>query len=229
MKVKVLNALGGWFKAKDRQTAEKIEESNIVEFAKNDLEHMEGDLKKVQENIGHVKARISQLNDEIKEIKDEITTNTGKASQLLDKGTPQAEGLAQQICASVEALQKKLEINQQALTQQEALLDQQQETKTTLEDHLQECKNELEIMKTQKAVTEGNETLVSVSAESSGSSVEKFKERRKALDAKLKFSTAMVEQTQDGAKSLSQKADDLLGKSKGSELFEKLRANKKPV
>jgi phage shock protein A len=113
------------------------------------------------------------------------------------------------------------------VAQQEKLLAQQEETKDTLESHMQECKNELEIMKTQQDVTNGNQTLVHVNAGSSGSAVEKFKERRRKLDEKLAFSSAMVEQSQDHATSLAEKADKVLGTSKGSTLFDKMKADKK--
>jgi phage shock protein A len=221
----LLKTLGGWFRAKDRVASEKIEDSNIVEFAKNDLEDMEKDYTAVEENIGHIKARISQLNGEIKDINDQISVNTNKATQLVAKKTPEADSLAQQICGAIEALEKKLEINKQALAQQEGLLTQQEEVKNTLEEHMQECKNELEIMKTQKDVTEGNQTLVDVNAH--GSSVERFKERRKKLEEKLAFSSAMVKQTQEHSVSLAEKADKVLGTSKGSALFEKLKADQK--
>jgi phage shock protein A len=223
----LLKTLGGWFRAKDRVASDKIESSNLVEFAKNDLEDMQKDYTAVQENIGHIKARVSQLNGDIKDINDQITTNTNKATQLVAKATPEAENLAKQICASIEALEARLKINSEAVAQQEKLLAQQEDTKTALEDHLQECNNELEIMKTQQDVTSGNQTLVHVNAGSSGSAVEKFKERRRKLDEKLAFSSAMVEQSQDHATSLAEKADKVLGTSKGSALFEKLKADKK--
>lgn len=142
------------------------------------------------------------------------------------KGTPDAESLAQQLCSAVESLEQKLDINKQALAQQEKLLTQQQTTKDSLEKHIQECSNELELMKTQKEVTDANKTLVHVSADSSGSSVEKFKERRRKLQEELRASSAMVEETQDHATSLSEKADKLLGTDKGSALFDKLKAKK---
>jgi phage shock protein A len=225
----LLKTLGGWFRAKDRQTADKIEQTNIVEFAKNDLEDMDKDYRTVQENIGHVKARIAQLNDDIKEIGDQITSNTAKAELLLTKtGNTDAEALAQQMCSAVESLEQKLDMNKQALVQQEKLLEQQKTTKATLEQHIQECKNELDLMKTQKEVTDANKTLVHVSSDSSGSSVEKFKERRRKLQEELRVSTAMVEETQDHATSLEEKADKLLGTDKGSALFAKLKAKNAP-
>ena len=84
-------------------------------------------------------------------------------------------------------------------------------------------------MKTQKEVTDANKSLVHISADSSGSAVEKFKSRRKKLQEDLRISSAMVEETQDHATSLQEKADKLLGTDKGSVLFEKLKAAKKPV
>lgn len=222
----LLKTVGGWFRAKDRQASEKIEQTNIVEFAKNDLEDMEKDLRSVHENIGHVKARIAQVNMDIKDIEEQISNNTSKAELLLAKGTPDAESLAQQMCSAVESLDQKLAMNKQALAQQEKLLVQQKATEASLEQHIQECKNELDLMKTQKEVTEANKTLVHVSADSSGSAVEKFKERRKKLQEDLNYSTAMVEETQEHATSLEDKADRLLGTNKGSALFEKLKAKK---
>jgi len=222
----LVKTLGGWFHAKDRQTAEKIEDSDPVEFAKNDLEEMNKDLTTVHENIGHVKARIATINDDIKEINDQIANNTTKAKLLIDKGTPDAEALAKQMCSAVSALNAKLDINKDALAQQEKLLVQQQETEATLEGHIQECTNELSIMKTQKEVTDGNNTLVHVDAGASGSAVEKFHDRRKKLQEQLAMSTAMVEETQKHSESLDAKADKLLGVDKGSSLFDSLKAAK---
>jgi len=224
----LLKSVGGWFRAKDREAGEKIENSNIVEFARNDLEDMNKDLMTVRENIGHVKARIGQLTGDIKDINDQISNNTSKAEQLLSKGTPEAENLAKQMCSAVETLQQKLQMNKDALAQQEKLLAQQQETKAVLEQHVEECRNELDLMKTQQEVTKGNESLVAVDAGASGSAVEKFKERRRKLQEKLSVSQAMVEETQEHSQSLSEKADKLLGTDKGSALFEKLKASKAP-
>lgn len=36
----LLKTIGGWFRAKDRTVSEQIEQSNVVEFAKNDMEDM---------------------------------------------------------------------------------------------------------------------------------------------------------------------------------------------
>ena len=168
----ILKTLGGWFRAKDREASEKIEQTNVVEFAKNDLEDMEKDLRTVHENIGHVKARIAQLGEEVKDIQEQIDNNTSKAELLLAKGTSEAENLAQQMCTSVESLEQKLEMNKQAFAQQEKLLAQQKTTESSLEQHIQECKNELDLMKTQKEVTDANNSLVHISADSSGSAVE---------------------------------------------------------
>ena len=222
----LLKTLGGWFRARDRQASEKLEQTNIVEFAKNDLEDMNKDLKTVHENIGHIKARIAQYQDDIKELESQIANNTSKAEQLLAKGDPKLEELAKQMCTQVESLDQKLAMNKQALEQQEALLIKQRETETSLEEHIQECTNELELMKTQKEVTDANKSLVNVSADASGSAVDKFKARRRKLQEELRVSSAMVEETQDHAKTLEEKADAALGIGKGSALFEKLKAKK---
>jgi phage shock protein A len=222
----ILKTIGGWFRATDRVAAKKIEDANIIEFSTNDLEDIQKDLKTVHENKGRVKARMAQLREDITDLKEQITNNTSKAEQLLGTGKPEAETLATQMCAAVEAMEEKVKIQEAALAQQEKLLAQQETTEASLETALQDCKNELDLMKTEKAVTDANKSLVNVSANSAGSAVEKFKERRRKLKEDLHVSSAMVEETQENSKTLDQKADAMLGKSKGSALLEKLKAKK---
>lgn len=216
-------ALKGFLRVSDRKAADSLENTDPVEFAKNDMEDMQSDLRTAQENLGHIKARMGQLTDDMKEIQEQIDNNTAKAKALLAKGTPDAEELARKLCTAVEGLEQKQEVNKQAMVQQEALLKQFESTKDTLEEHIQECQSDLEIMKTQKEVTDANKTLVNVDAGKSGSAVERFKERRRKLDEKLRVSTAMVEETK-APESLTSQADKLLGTTKGSALFASLKA-----
>jgi phage shock protein A len=221
----LFKAFKSLLRAKDRQAADKIESGNVVEFAKNDMEDMQHDLRTVQENVGHIKARIAGLNDDMKVIQEQIDNDTTKAEALMAKGN---EDLAQKLCAEVETLTLKLTINKQALDQQNALLKQHEESKSTLEDNIRQCENDLEIMKTQKEVTDANQTLVKVDAGASGSAVQKFAERRKKLNEQLRVSAAMVEETK-APESLSKQADKALGTSPGSALFAKLKAKSAPA
>ena len=104
------------------------------------------------------------------------------------------------------------------------MLKQFEESKSALESNIQQCKNDLEIMKTQKEVTDANKTLVNVDTGKSGSAVERFKERRRKLDEQLRVSAAMVEQVKP-SESLAAQADKALGKTPGSALLEKLKAS----
>ena len=219
-----INALKGLFRVTDRKAAESLENTDPVEFAKNDMEDMNADLLTVQQNLGHIKARMGQLTDDMKEIQDQIDNDTQKAQALIDKKTPATDDLAQKLCKEIEGLEQKLAINKQAMEQQEALLKQFEDSKATLEDHIQQCQSDLEIMKTQKEVTDANSTLVTVDTGKSGSAVERFKERRRRLDEKLRVSTAMVEQAKP-SESLAAQADKALGTTPGSALFAKLKSS----
>ena len=211
-----LNALKGLFRVTDRKTAEGLENTDPVEFAKNDMEDMHADLLTVQQNLGHIKARMGQLTDDMKEIQDQIDNDTAKAQALLAKGGN--EELAGKICAEVEALEQKLAVNKQAMEQQEALLKQFEGSKAALESNIQQCQNDLEIMKTQKEVTDANKTLVNVDSGKSTAHVEKFKERRRKLDEQLRVSAAMVDQVKP-SESLAAQADKALGKTTPCSFF----------
>jgi phage shock protein A len=229
----LFKAVKGLFRAKDRDAANAIEESNVIGFAQNDLEDIENDLAKGRDNIGHIKGRIQVITDEITDLTEQIKNNTDKAELLIAKsdsldGTKKidAETLAQQMCAQVETLEKKKAIQEQALTSQKELLTQQESVVKELEEAYEQCKNDMELMKTQQDVTEANNSMKQVDVGSAQSAVAKFKERRKKMNEQLATSKAMAEQTTDHSKSLDQKADEMLGKGKGSDLFEKMKAKR---
>jgi phage shock protein A len=223
----LLGALKGFFRVTDRKAAESLENSDPVEFAKNDMEDMKHDMQTVMENLGHIKARMSQLTDDMKDLQDQINNDTNKAQALIAKHTDATDKLAEQLCKEVEGFQAKLDVLKGAMTQQEGLLTQFEDSKAALEDHMRECQNDLEIMKTQQAVTDANKSLVNVDTGKSGSAVQRFKERRRKLDEQLRVSSEMVKQAEP-SKSLAQQADEALGKTKGSALFASLKAGAAP-
>jgi phage shock protein A len=229
----LFNAAKGFFRAKDRQAGEAIEASDPLGFAQNDLDDIEKNVASTRENIGHIKGRISVITDEITDLTEQITNNTNKAEQLIAKvdalegqKKTDAETLAQQMCAQVETLEKKKAVQDQALQSQKNLLTQQEGVLKELEAAYEECKNDMELMKTQQEVTDANNSLQKIDVNSAQSAVAKFEERRKKMKERLATSTAMAEQTTQHSQTLEQKADALLGNSKGSALFEKLKAKK---
>jgi phage shock protein A len=230
---KIFKAAKDLVKAKDREAAQAIEDGNVLGFAQNDLEDIENDRNKVLENIGHIKGRISVITDEITDLTEQITNNTSKAEQLIakaegltDQKKTDAEALAQQMCAQVETLEKKKTVQELALKSQKDLLIQQEAVSKELDEAYEQCKNDMELMKTQKDVTDANKSMKQIDTGSAQSAVAKFKERRKKMNEQLATSKAMAEQTQEHSKTLDQKADELLGKSKGSDLFEKMKAKR---
>jgi phage shock protein A len=224
--MQIFKSMGGFFRAKDRQAAEAIEKQNIVGFAQNDLDDIQKDLDKVTHNIGHIKGRIQSITDEITDLTTQISNSTSKVEKLLAKQSTDAEALAQQICAQIENLEQKKAVQEKALTDQKALLTQQQGVEQELRSAFDECKNEMELMKTEKEVTDANKSLEQVSIGSAQSAVSKFRDRRKILREQLYESKAMAEQSKESSKTLDQKADELLGKTKGSDLLEKMKAKR---
>jgi phage shock protein A len=222
----LFKSLFGLARAKDRDVANAIEEKNIIGFAQNDLEDIQKDLDKARDNIGHIKGRIKSITEEIADLDDQIKNNLSKAEQLIGTGKPGAEELARQMCAKADSLDAQKKVQERALESQKKLLEQQESVEKELEGAFEECHNEMELMKTEHEVTEGNDSLTKVDSSSAQSAVSKFRERRKKMTEKLYTSEALAEQTKERGKSLDQKADELLGNNKGSATFEKLKAKK---
>lgn len=220
----LFKALGGWLKAKDREAAEAIENQNLTEFAKNDLEAMQGELRKVTQNLGSIKGRTKTMEDEIKEKKTEIKDRTAKAEQLI---AADKEELAAKQCAIIETMQAEVEALTDALKQQQQLYNTQVTNRDKLRESIQACESELRLMKTQEEVTKSNEALATVNVDGAQSAVSKFQERRKKMQERLNTSQALAEEQQASSNdSLDAETAAALGQSKGSALLEKLKAKK---
>ena len=221
---KAFGAFGKLVKAKDSQIADKIENDNIVEFAKQDVEKIQQNLATVQGNIGKLKGRIQTLTEDIAENEKQIVDSTDKAKKLLATGKSEMEDLAKQHCANVSTLQTKNETLKTALKQQQDLLARETTTKTKLDKALQQCRQDLDIMKTEKEVADANKSLASVNINDSASAVQKFHDKRRILHEQLSETTAIVEETT--SETLEEKTAKALGDEPGNDLFAQLKAQK---
>ncbi len=88
IKSKTVDALGKAAKAKDAQIAEKIEDANIVEFAKQDVEKIQTNLSTVRTNIGKLKGRIQTLTDDKAENDRQIADHTDWCRATREAGRP---------------------------------------------------------------------------------------------------------------------------------------------
>jgi phage shock protein A len=227
---KIFGAIGKAAKAADSKAAEKIENANIIEFAKQDLEKIQASLVTVKTNIGKLKGRIQTLSDDKAENDRQIADHTDKATKLIAKakgltGQDQTdtEDLAKQHCASVATLQAKNATLDAALKQQNDLLVRETNTKTKLEKSYTQCQQDLDIMKTEKEVSDANKSITAVNVDDPASTVAKFTDRRRKLHEELSTTTALAEETGVGSETLDEKTAKLLGDEPGSDLFAKLK------
>jgi len=222
--MKILKAIGSFMKAQDRKAAEAIEDANIVDFAKSDLESMKTELQKCVKNLGQIKGTIMTYEEEIKDLKKEEKDKTAKAEQLLEAGN---EDLAGKVCASVETIESEVEAKAQALKMQKDLYEKQQANKDALQGNIQSAESELRLMKTMDDVTKSNESISTVNLAGAQSASDRFSEKRKKMQQKMNSSTAMAEEASAaGSGALDNEVDKALGNSKGSDLLAKLKAKK---
>lgn len=224
--MKVFGAINKWFKAKDQEAAQKIEDSNIVAFAQQDLEQLRAEYNKAVTNCGNIKARMMSLQDEIKEKSEDIQQRTTDAEKLLELGK---EELATKQGAVVEGMEKEVTVLKDALAQQEALYVEQEKNKKELLDKLNECETSLKVMKTMDDVQKSNEALTTVDVSSGKSALASFEAREKRMKDKLNASKAIREEQQNGTvKSLDEQTAEALGNKPGSDFIAKLKAKKSP-
>jgi len=224
MGLKILGALGNMFKAADANAAEKIEEANLTDFAKLDLEKMRTELQKVTRNLGEIKGRLMTMKDDIADKKKESKDRMAKAEQLLASEAKNAEELAQAQCAKSESLDAEIEALTTALKQQEQLYTTQEANKNQLKETIRDCESQLNIMKTMEDVTKSNEALSAVNMDGAKSASAKFAERQKKMQNRLNVSAALAEETKDGDATLDDATNAALGNVKGASKLAALKA-----
>jgi phage shock protein A len=215
----LLSNLFKWGKVQEKKMSNALENGNEVDFAGQDLEQMEKDYRVVLENMGKIKARKLSLERDVREKKEEITDRMEKAEALLNGGN---EELAKKHCEIVEDLETEVGALEGALKQQNDLYVLQEKNKNELKSAVDQAKRDIKIMKTMSDVAKSNESISVVDTSNSTSALSAFQDRKKKMQEKLDVSKAMLEEKHEN-NSLEAETQKALGKSKGSDLFNKLK------
>lgn len=219
--MKVLSSLIRWFKAKDAQAADAIEQEHEVDFAKQDLESMQRDLRQVTNSMGEVKATLAGLKRDLAEKQRAIANNEGDARSLLDRGK---EALAVKVCAEIEAMEAEAEVYRNSIAQQEGMLKTLESKRLQLQQAYKQAQSSLRMMKTMDAVSRASEKIATVKVGDSSSALARFKEREKRLQQRMDKAKAINEMaSQDSGETLQQEIDEALGRGKGSSVLARLK------
>lgn len=193
--------------ANAQKAADKIDEKNSVEFAKQDIQKAKDDLRTVKGNIGSVKGEIGTIRDKLENIETQIKKHDEDAQALMDSGK---EDLATQHAEKAELLEPEAESLRTALKTQESLLAKQQESKRKLEMNLQQMESQLVTLKALNDAASANEKLASISTSSGSNAVNSFKERTEKARKRLIKSEAITDDSDENS-DLQRATEEVLG------------------
>jgi len=216
----LFKTLIGLGKVKSAEAAEKIEDTNRVGFAKQDLAGMETQLREARAGLGRVKAKLMGFERDIKEKSTEIETRTATVKQLKEANKVT---LAKKNWEIVVGLKDEVEVLSASQKQFQGNYTQQKANVEKLESNLSEAKRSLKMMQTMQDVKNSNEALTTVDTSGSESCLSKFEERKKKMQEELDTSTAMLEEQNAGsAEDLDAQSAKALGTVKGQDEFDAL-------
>lgn len=215
-----------WFKnvgksvdAKAQAQADKIEEENAVEFAKQDIVQMKQDLNSVKNNIGSIKGEVAVLENKIDDLTAKIKKHDSDAEELIKANM---ENLAEEHVEKAELLEKQVNSLKSALVMQKEVLEEQIDAKETLERAVTEAETSLTTLKAMTDAAKANEKLVQISSSSTTSATNSLKTRLENAEKKLIRSRSMVEGNEE--ESLEEKTQKALGKSGSSIRLERIKS-----
>jgi len=207
-------------KVKSAEAAEKIEDTNRVGFAKQDLSDMETQLRESRAGLGRVKAKLMGFERDIKEKNGEIENRTSTVKQLKTAGKID---LAKRNWEIVVDLKDEVGILEASKKQFQGNYDQQKANVEKLEKNLSEAKRSLKMMQTMQDVKNSNEALTSVDTSGSESALSRFERRQKKMQEELDTSTAILEEQNTGSSDdLDAQSAKALGTVKGQSEFDLL-------
>ena len=219
--MKVLSSIVRWFKAKDSELSDSIEQEHEVAFAKQDLEAMHQDALQVTNSMGELKATLSGLKRDLAERERSITNMENDARALLDLGK---EELATKICSEIEEVAAEAEVFRNSITQQEQMLKTLEKKRKQLQNAVRQAESSLRMMKTMDSVARASEKISTIKVGNTSSALSRFQERQKRLERRMDKAKAINEMaSQDCGDTLKNEVDDALGRGKGSSILERLK------
>lgn len=222
--MKALQSLIRWFKAKDTEVSEAIEQEHEVAFARQDVEMMQKDLAQVVNSIGEVKATLAGLKRELSDKQRTMGNLESDASSLLEKGK---EEVAKKVCVEIEGLEKEIEVYRHSIEQQESMLTSLDEKRKQLQEAVKQAESSLRMMQTMDAVARATEKVSTVKIGDTSSALNRFQERQGRMQKRLDKAKAISEMSaQSGEAALKSEVDEALGRSKGNSVLERLKKQK---
>jgi phage shock protein A len=223
--MKVLSSIIRWFKAKDAEASEAIEQEHEVAFAKQDYEAMQKDLSQVTNSIGEVKATLAGLKRDMADKQRAVSNLESDARSLLERGK---EDLATKLCAEIETIEKEIEVYRTSIAQQENMLKTLEEKREQLRQAVHQAESSLRMMQTMDSVARATEKVTSVKVGDTSSALNRFQDRQSRLQKRLDKAKAIQEMaTQDAGGTLKTEVDEALGRTKGTSVLERLKASHK--
>jgi len=212
----LLKNLFTWGKARSDEAAEKVENSDPIGFAKQEIQEIEDQKNAARTNVGKMKAQILAIKRELKENQSEYDNTISKAKALKESKPELALKLAERAAETKEAI----DTNEVSLKTLEGHLEKQQKNFDALEKAVKQANRDLKSMKSMDQVTKSTEALNSVDLEGSESALSKFKGRKERMKMKMDEVEAIADTK---GEDLDAQADAALGKgSKGADLLASL-------
>jgi phage shock protein A len=204
--------------AKADAKAQQIEDSNAVEFSKQDITTMKNDLAKVNSNIGSIKGEIHVLDQKVKDIKAQIKKHENDAAALDAAGNVE---LATANCDAADRLEQQLLPLETALDMQKKLLEEQKSARDELASAVNEAEADLISIKAMADVAAANEKLIEINTANGESALASFKNRKESMQKRMIKAQAIKDET-NGSTDLAKQTAKALS-SGGSSRLERLR------
>lgn len=205
--------------ASAQKAADKLDEKNAVEFAKQDIEKAKGDLRTIKGNIGTIKGEIATIQDNLDSVEAQIKKHDEDAQALMNAGK---EALAEQHAEKAEVLEPQAKSLRTALDTQKTLLAKQQETKRKLEMNLQQMESESVTLKALNDAASANEKLATISTATGSNAVSSFKERTERARKRLIKSEAIADDSNENT-DLEKATEEALGTGGAKARLERLK------
>ena len=220
--MKLIKSLFGLAKAKSEEAAQKIEDSNAVSFAQQDIAKLKEKISEAVRNVGRIKGMVMTLEQDVEKMEKEIADRTESAKQLLNAGK---EEIAQKQCAVIERIQNEVDTKKSILEEQRALLSEQEKNRINLQNLLSESESNLNTLKSMEDVRKSTEALSEVDVDGANSLPARIKERQERARNRLNTAKATRDASRSSEDSLDEETAAALGNSAGASLLSKLKAS----
>lgn len=206
------------------KAAQKIEDSDPVGFAENDLKGIKKDLNTAQSNVAKMMAQENDIKDQISDLKSELESRTASGRKLkkqFEDGDEGKKALLDKVIAKIRSIKEELEPLEESLAEIQGHRAKHEANVEKLRKGKEDAERDIRSMKAMEQVTKSTEALAEINVGNSESKLASFKDRKKKMKMRLNEASALND-IQNSGDNLDAELDAALGDSVNDSIYDEL-------